>query len=72
MMSEKTKVKIIKKNEVLSSKVKKGKVRTSRVAAREIVSTVGDWVADFHERKRDETQAALEILLCQNPQPTET
>ncbi len=71
-MIERTKVKIVKKTDVVVRKTAKRKANTPRVAAREMVSTVTEWVTDFHERKRDETKAAIENLFGAKPQPTET
>ncbi len=46
--------------------------RTKREAAREVVSTVSNWVNDFQSRKRDETKAAIEKFLTPNPSPSES
>ncbi|MBL8180815.1 MAG: hypothetical protein JNL64_04320 [Blastocatellia bacterium] len=64
------KVKVIKKNETKAeAKVESTSAerRTSRQAAREMVSTVGDWVTEFKQRKQEETRAAIELLI-QRPQ----
>jgi len=60
------KVKVIKKNEAKAQSSVDAKTverRTSRQAAREMVSTVGDWVNEFKQRKQDETRAAIELLM---------
>ena len=71
-MSEINKIKIVKKTDVVVRKSKKSKGNNSRVAAREMVQTVGEWVNDFKERKREETKAALETLFRAAAQPTES
>lgn len=71
-MSENNKIKIVKKTDVVVRKSKKKKVNNSRVAAREMVYTVGEWVNDFKERKREETKAALETLFRATAQPNES
>ncbi|HMT07370.1 MAG TPA: hypothetical protein PKA82_05145 [Pyrinomonadaceae bacterium] len=69
-MNKIVKVKVIKKNEPKAEAVVVSKAverKTSRQAAREMVSTVGDWVSEFKQRKQDETRAAIELLI-QRPQ----
>lgn len=66
------KVKVIKKNEAKAETVVESRFverRTSRQAAREMVSTVGDWVNEFKQRKQEEARAAIEVLM-QLPQTT--
>ena len=71
-MTDKPKVKVIKRGEVrTSSGVQKSETRTKRAAAREMVSTVTNWVSDFQGRKRDEAKVAFEQLFSKQPQPTE-
>jgi hypothetical protein len=60
-MSVKSNIKVIKKADAVR-KPKKVKEQTSREAAREMVSTVTDWVVELKDRKSDETRAALELL----------
>lgn len=71
-MTGKLKIKVIKRNSV-STKAKplKAEYKTKRQAAREAVSTVTNWVNDFQARKRDETKAAIEMLLVSKPQTSE-
>ncbi|MEO7674143.1 MAG: hypothetical protein ABIU09_08720 [Pyrinomonadaceae bacterium] len=66
------KIKVIKRNAV-STPVTPAKAdyKTKRQAAREAVSTVTNWVTDFKARKRDETKAAIEMLLVSKPQANE-
>jgi hypothetical protein len=71
-MTKNTKIKVIKRNEsVKAAPQPKVKADEKRHAAREMVSTVKNWVADFQSRKRDETKAAIEQLLAVKPQPSE-
>ncbi|MGQ0541127.1 MAG: hypothetical protein ACT4O9_04655 [Blastocatellia bacterium] len=72
-MTEKLKVKVIKKGDVKASTPTLSKERkTKRIAARAMVSTVTNWVSDFQTRKRDETKLAIEKLFAHQPQPNES
>ncbi len=72
-MTEKLKVKVIKKGTVKAEPtVVKSKLVAKREAAREMVSTVTTWVNDLQQRKRDETKLALEHLFGQQPRPTQS
>ena len=70
-MTNKAKIKVIKKNEVKavektpSVEVEK---KTNRVVAREMVSTVTNWVTDFQRNKREETKQAFEQLFAAQAQ----
>lgn len=72
-MTDKGKIKVIKKGEVKvaapAPAVKEA--RSTRVAAREMVSNVSTWVSDFQTRKRDETKIAIEKFFGPTPQPSE-
>jgi len=72
-MTDKLKIKVIKKDD-LSATNRRTKVanKSKRAAAREAVSTVTNWVTDFQLRKRDETKSAIEKFLVQKPQPIES
>ena len=65
------KIKVVKKDQAPAVKVKKRKLDRPRNSAREIVSTVSDWVADFKERKRNETRAALDVFRGPDTRPSE-
>ncbi|MBX3291248.1 MAG: hypothetical protein KF855_18225 [Acidobacteria bacterium] len=72
-MNTNAKIKIIKKGDVAAQKKElRPDVRTKRETAREMVSTVTNWVSDLQARKRDETKMAIEQLFGQQPQPTES
>lgn len=61
-MSEKSNIKIIKKADAVAKPKKIKKAPTPRESAREMVSTVTDWVVELKDRKSEETRAALELL----------
>ena len=67
------KVKVIKKGDIGTVQEPKEKVQpnSKKVAAREMVSTVADWVNDFQRRKRDETQETIKKFFAAQPQPNE-
>jgi hypothetical protein len=70
-MSTNAKIKVIKKGE--KTKVQENVVaekKTTQEAAREIVSTVSNWVNDFQQRRRDDTKQAFEKLFSQHTQPS--
>lgn len=71
-MNVKPKIKIIKKEEASAFKIKKRKRPVKQNAAREMVSTVSDWVSDFKNRKSAETKAAFDIFRSSNPRPSES
>ena len=60
-MSEKKRIKIIKKGEN-NRPVVKPKVNSARETARDMVGTVTNWVTEFQQRRRNETANALRIL----------
>ncbi len=70
-MTAKAKIKVIKKGEVkLAEKPAVVEKNTKQKAAREMVSTVTNWVSDFQHRKREETRSAIEKFFSQQPQTT--
>ncbi len=69
-MADKSKVKVIKRDEIVPTKRRKNKRQTPRGSAREMVSTVTDWVTDLKQRKSDETKAALDLLMGRTTRPT--
>lgn len=72
-MKEKAKIKVIKKGvKPVRSSQPKDEVRTKRVAAREMVSTVSNWVSDFQSKKSEGTKLTFDKLFRQGPQPTES
>ena len=71
-MIDKGKIKIIKKFEVRKVMPKVKAVKSSRTVAREMVSTVTEWVSELKVRKSVETKAALDMLFGANPRPSES
>ena len=69
---DKNKIKIVKKTEAVSARLGKRKVASPRVAAREMVANVTDWVADLKNRKSVETKAAFDLLFAVQMQSTES
>lgn len=70
---DRSKIKVVKRSEVKTEvKAKKIAKVSPRVAAREMVSTVTEWVADLKERKTEETKYAIETLLSANRRPRES
>jgi hypothetical protein len=68
-MTAKAKIKVIKKGELKSvEKPVKVQKTTPQASAREMVSTVSNWVNDFQQRRRDETKQAIEKFFSQTPQ----
>lgn len=71
-MKENTKIKIIKKGAIKVSKqtavIEK---KSKQAAAREMVSTVSNWVSDFQQRRRLETKQAFENLFNQSPKTSQ-
>ena len=65
------KIKVVKKDAVRPAKAKKRKLEKPRDAAREMVATVSDWVTEIKERKRAETQAALDFFRGPGTRPSE-
>ena len=70
-MHKNVKVKVIKKDDRAVKATAKPEKPNKKAAAREMVSTVADWVNDFQRRKRDETQDAIKKFFATNPQPNE-
>ena len=73
-MIDKSKIKVVKRAEAVATRSaarKTKRVASPRAAAREMVSTVTDWVSDLKQRKGSETKAALELLFATNQRPNE-
>jgi len=68
-MTQRAKIKIIKKRELTKvKKVVKDEAKTKQEAARAMVSNVSTWVNDFQKRKRVETKQAIESIFPKSPQ----
>jgi uncharacterized membrane-anchored protein len=60
-MSTNAKIKVIKKG-TKAEPVQMVEKKTSKQAAREMVSTVTNWVTEFQQKRRTETKQAIENL----------
>lgn len=70
-MTAKAKIKVIKKSELKTAEKPVVVEKNSKqAAAREMVSTVTNWVSDFQHRKREETRQAIEKFFTPQPQTT--
>ncbi len=71
-MSTKGKIKVIKKGEVknieVPASIEKNEKKSKQESARQMVSTVTNWVSDFQIRKREETKVAIEQFFTPRPQ----
>jgi hypothetical protein len=69
-MTTNAKIKVIKKGEQPKAQedltVDK---KSTQESAREMVSTVTNWVNDFQQRRREDTKQAIEKLFSQQTQP---
>ncbi len=70
-MTAKGKVKVIKKSALTSVEAPVKVEKKPTQAAREMVSTVSNWVNDFQQRRREETKQAIEKFFSAQPQASE-
>lgn len=70
-MTKKTPIKIIKRDERNRQEKADENVKSKRETAREMVSTVSNWVNEFQQKRRTETAKAIKNLFPEPPQPTE-
>ncbi|HKS27297.1 MAG TPA: hypothetical protein VJS44_05730 [Pyrinomonadaceae bacterium] len=74
-MTKKNPIKIIKRNERSrmeeSGENKVVNKKSTQEAAREMVSTVSNWVNEFQQKRRAETSKAIKTLFPDPPQPSE-
>lgn len=70
-MTAKAKIKVIKKGEikVAETPIKIKEEKKTNQAAREMVSTVTNWVSEFQQRRRTETKQAIEKFFSNQTQP---
>lgn len=68
-MTAKAKIKVIKKGEAKVAETPIKEAKKTNQAAREMVSTVTNWVSEFQQRRRDETKQAIEKFFSNQPQP---
>ena len=67
-MTAKAKIKVIKKGEIKLAEKPVVVEKKPNQAAREMVSTVSNWVNEFQQRRRDETKQAIEKFFPSQPQ----
>ena len=67
-MIAKAKIKVIKKGEIKVAEKPVVVEKKSNQAAREMVSTVSNWVNEFQQRRREETKQAIEKFFTPQPQ----
>lgn len=74
-MTKKAPIKIIKRNERSrveeSAEEKVTSKKSAQESAREMVSTVSNWVNEFQQKRRAETSKAIKTLFPEPPQPSE-
>lgn len=70
-MTTKAKVKVIKKSELKNFESPVIVEKKPSQTAREMVSTVTNWVNDFQQRQREETKQAIEKFFSAQPQTGE-
>ena len=67
-MNTKGKIKVIKKGtQQIAPVVEKVQKNAAKIASREVVANVSNWVNDFQQRRREETRMAFEQLFGQQP-----
>ena len=69
-MSKKT-IKVIKKEQRNRRQKVAQPAPGPRATAREMVKTVTNWVSEFQQKRRSETEDALKSLLSESPRPSE-
>lgn len=67
-MTAKAKIKVIKKGEAKAAEIPVETQAKPKQAAREMVSTVSNWVSEFQQRRREETKQAIEKFFSNQPQ----
>jgi hypothetical protein len=74
-MATKPRIKIIKREERTRQENNPVQVETKRPTAqetaRDMVSTVTNWVTEFQQKRRTETSRAIKQLFPEPPQPNE-
>ena len=68
-MTAKAKIKVIKRSEIKIAEIPvEINKKIKQESAREMVSTVTNWVSDFQQRRRKGTKQAIEKLFTNKPQ----
>lgn len=74
-MVKKSAIKVIKREQRIRQETK-GEIaqqshESPQKSAREVVTTVTNWVNEFQQKRRQETQQAIKTLLSDNTRPSE-
>ena len=72
-MAQKTPIKVIKRDERnrKESAAEQPQRKTAQETARDMVSTVSNWVQEFQQKRRTETTRAIQSLFPEPAQPNE-
>jgi hypothetical protein len=74
-MTKKTPIKVIKREErnrqEKASEQPQNAIKSAQETAREMVSTVTNWVNEFQQKRRTETSRALQTLFPEPTRPNE-
>ena len=74
-MTKKTPIRVIKRDERNRKEIAAEQTQTERKTpletARDMVSTVTNWVNEFQQKRRTETTRAFQTLFPEPPQPNE-
>ncbi|OLE53818.1 MAG: hypothetical protein AUG51_11045 [Acidobacteria bacterium 13_1_20CM_3_53_8] len=74
-MVKKTAIKVIKREERIRQEQTGENAQqvgeSPQKGAREVVTTVTNWVNEFQQKRRDETQRAIKTLFSDNTRPSE-
>ncbi|HMF56554.1 MAG TPA: hypothetical protein VK619_09435 [Pyrinomonadaceae bacterium] len=74
-MVKKTAIKIIKREERIRQEKAGERTKSAKESpqkgAREMVTTVTNWVSEFQQKRREETQQAIKTLFSDNTRPSE-
>jgi hypothetical protein len=72
-MAQKTPIRVIKRDERnrKESAAEQPQRKTAQETARDMVSTVSNWVQEFQQKRRTETTRAIQSLFPEPAQPNE-
>jgi hypothetical protein len=70
IMNSKAAIKVIKRGEAKPAASKTAKTQTAAQAVREMAANVSEWVAEFQQKRRQETQQTLNKFFPKTSTPT--
>jgi hypothetical protein len=70
MANKKGAIKIIKRDERNRIENNEPKAVSPRETARDMMTTVSNWVSEFQQRRRTETSQAIKTLFTERPAPS--